>query len=98
ETTKLESDQAVDTATANLRQARVALAFFLGFRGHAPDFDVERERLNFTVPDRLQAPSEAALMREAVDHRPDLKALGFQRDRAEASIDLEKRKRFPDIA
>ncbi|MEO6418175.1 MAG: TolC family protein, partial [Polyangiaceae bacterium] len=98
ETTKLESDQAVDTASANLRLARVSMAFLLGFRGHVPDFEVERERLNFAVPDRLQAPSAAALMRDAIEHRPDLKALGYQRDRAEASIDLEKRKRFPDIA
>ncbi len=98
ETTKLESDQAVDTATANLRLARVSLAFFLGFRGRVPDFDVERDRLNFAVPDRLQSPSAASLLREATEHRPDLKALGYQRDRADASIDLEKRKRFPDIA
>ena len=98
ETSKLEADQATDRAAQALRQTQVAMAFLLGFRGRVPDFDVDRAQLNFAIPAQLQAPSSSTLLRQAFDHRPDLKSLGYQRSRAESSIELEKRKRFPDVA
>lgn len=98
ETSKLEADQAADMASHGLRQARVAMAFLLGVRGRVPDFDVERAQLDFAVPEQLRGASSGALLREAIEHRPDLKSLGYQRLRADASIELEKRRRFPDIA
>ena len=97
ETQKLESDQAVDVAVQNARLARVGLAFFLGVRGKVPDFDVDQE-LKYAVPPALATATEDALLRSAVEHRPDLRAIAYQRARAEAGLALARRQRFPDIA
>ncbi len=72
---KLESEQAVDMATQSLRQARVALAFLLGVRGHVPDFDIDRDVLKYRIPDTLKTTSPDALLRSAFEKRPDLRAL-----------------------
>ena len=98
ETQKLEADQAVDTALMTLRQARVSLAFLLGVRGRVPEFDVQQDLLKFSVPGPLANASEDMLLRSAVEHRPDLRALAYQRARAEAGLALARRQRFPDIA
>jgi cobalt-zinc-cadmium efflux system outer membrane protein len=97
-TAKLESDQGVDTAKQTLRQARVALAFLLGARGNVPDYDVDREVLKYRVPSALATTSPDALVKTAVEKRPDLRALGYQRESAQAQIKLAKRLVFPDIA
>jgi len=97
-TAKLESDQAVDTARQTIRQARVALAFLLGVRGSVPDFDVDRDVLKYRVPGPLGTTSPDTLLHTAFDKRPDLRALGYQRESAEAQIKLAKRLVFPDIA
>ncbi len=98
ETQKLEADQSLDNAIANLRQARVALAFLLGVRGEVPEFDVDAKVLDFNVPVPLQDATEVGLLRRAFDHRPDLAALGYQRATAEAQIALVRRQRLPDIS
>ena len=99
ETAKLETDQAVDNAAQTLRIARVGLAFLLGVRGPLPEFSVEQaELLHYQVPGQLAALSREALLHTAFIHRPDLRAAGFQRNRAEASIRLAQRLRFPDIS
>ena len=97
-TQKLESDQVVDTARQTVRQARVALAFLMGVRGHVPEFEVDRDALQYRVPDTLRTSSPDALLRNAFEKRPDLIALGYQRQSAEAQIHLAKREVFPDIA
>ncbi len=97
-TAKLASDQAVDTSRQNIRQARVALAFLLGVRGNVPDFDVDRDVLQYRVPGALSTTSPDTLLHAAFDKRPDLRALGYQRESAEAQIRLAKRNVFPDIA
>jgi cobalt-zinc-cadmium efflux system outer membrane protein len=97
-TQKLEADQAVDTANQTLRQARISLAFLLGVRGHVPDFDIDREVLKYRIPSTLQTSSPDNLLRSAFDKRPDLRALGYERQSAEAQIHLTKRQVFPDIA
>ena len=98
ETQKLEADQAVDSETQALQQARFALAFLLGVRGPAPEFSVEDAVLDFSVPSSLASPEGDRLLRAAFDHRPDLLAQGFQASSAEAAISLARRQRFPDIA
>jgi outer membrane protein, heavy metal efflux system len=97
-TQKLESDQAVDTNNQTLRQARVALAYLLGVRGRVPDYDIDREVLKYRIPSTLQTSSPDTLLRVAFDKRPDLRALGYQRQSADAQIHLNKRQVFPDIA
>lgn len=97
ETQKLESDQAADEASLALRQARVALAFLVGVRGLVPEFEVDTKVLTYAMPTPLAGATEEGLMRTAFDRRPDLIAAGYQKASAEASIDLARRQRFPDI-
>jgi cobalt-zinc-cadmium efflux system outer membrane protein len=97
ETQKLESDQAVDSATDAVRQARFALAFLLGVRGPVPTFGVDDHVLDYTVPSHLSTVSVDGLLRTAFERRPDLLSLGYQRQSAEAAIALARRQVFPDI-
>jgi outer membrane protein, heavy metal efflux system len=96
--TTLEAMQGVDTAAQNLRQAKIALAFLLGVRGRVPEFDVDKDTLKFVVPQPIASSSADGLLKVAFDKRPDLRALGFQEERARASIDLAKRQVFPDLS
>ncbi len=98
QTQKLETDQNLDQAGQQLREARVALAFLVGVRGEVPDFDVDPKVLTLAEPPALQSTTEEGLLRAAFEHRPDLLALGYQKASAEAQVDLSRRQRFPDIA
>jgi cobalt-zinc-cadmium efflux system outer membrane protein len=97
EVQKLEGDQAVASDVQTLRQAKVALAFLLGARRVAPDFEVDRDTLHFRVPAALATATPAALLRRAIGLRPDVAALGYQRLRAGAGIRLAERQQLPDI-
>jgi outer membrane protein, heavy metal efflux system len=98
ETMKLEADQAVDTTEQALRGAKVQLAFLLGVRGRVPDYKVDQDLPKFFIPSTLSNATADSLMNQAIDHRPDLKALKLQRERAQASISLARRQRFPDLS
>jgi outer membrane protein, heavy metal efflux system len=98
ETQKLESDQALDGANEALRQSRVALAFLIGVRGIVPDFEVDTSVLTFAAPPALADATEEGLMRAAFERRPDLVAAGYQKASAQASIELARRQKLPDIA
>ncbi len=99
ETAKLESDQAADVAAQNYRIAQVGLAFLLGIRSAIPDFELDEPGvLHYSLPASLSGMSREALLRDALERRSDLKALQFQKQRAESSIALAKRLRIPDIA
>ncbi len=97
EAQKLGAEQAVDTAQNAVRAARVSLAFLLGVRGEVPDFEVDTKVLDFSVPAALRDATGVGLLRTAFDHRPDLAGFAYQRQQAEAQIQLVKRQRFPDI-
>jgi cobalt-zinc-cadmium efflux system outer membrane protein len=97
ETMKLEADQSVDSAEQALRAAKIQLAFLLGVRGQVPDYKVDQDLPKFFVPSPLTNATVDSLLGIAIDHRPDLKALKLQRDRAQASVALAKRLRFPDL-
>lgn len=98
ETTKLEADQAVDAAEMNLQTARVGLAFLLGDRGATPPYAADPGLLKYSVPAKLGAETLGDLERRAIATRPDVQAQLRQEERAQASIDLAKRQRFPDIS
>ncbi len=98
QTAKLEADQQVDMAINNERVNRASIAFLLGVRGGVAPFKAEASALKFVVPGKLGGASEEALLRDAQANRPDVKVAGLQLDRSEASIDLAKRYRYPDIA
>jgi len=97
ETAKLEADQAVDSAAQALRVAKLGVAFLLGVRGAVPDYSVEQDLPKFVVPPSLTNATRESMLKNAEEHRPDLKALTFQRERAEQSVRLAKRLRFPDL-
>jgi len=96
--TALEAQQAVDTAFQTLRQTKVALAFLLGVRGRVPDYEIDKATLKFAVPAPVGTATVDTLIRDAVKRRPDLASLGYQEERARASIALARRQRFPDIS
>jgi cobalt-zinc-cadmium efflux system outer membrane protein len=98
ETAKLEADQDVDRATQNLRAAKIAVAFLLGARGPIPDFKIEQDLPRFSIPAALAGASVDALLKEAIDHRPDLKAFEVEQRRAETAIAAARRQRVPDVA
>ena len=98
ETTKLEADQSVDQAEQNLQSARVSLAFLLGDRGVTPAYAADPNLLKFAVPQKIESSTLADLEKQAIASRPDVQAQARQEERAQASIDLAKRQRLPDIA
>jgi cobalt-zinc-cadmium efflux system outer membrane protein len=98
-TTKLESDQQVDLAKQTLETAKYSLAFLLGVRNEVPEFDVVAPELaRFQVPAKLSSAQSGQLIEEAMNHRPDLRAARFQAMRAQSSVALAKRVRFPDVS
>ncbi len=97
EVAKLEAAQGVDTAHSALRQARAALAFLLGVRGDAPEFDVDTKVLDYAEPAGIQNVSAVGLLRAAVDHRPDVATAGYLRASADAQIELVKRQKVPNV-
>ena len=97
ETAKLEADQAVATVWQAVTTTKAGLAFLLGVRGEMPQFDVQPTLPTFVVPPALALANRESLLKDAFERRPDLQALTFQRDRAEASVRLAQRLRFPDI-
>jgi cobalt-zinc-cadmium efflux system outer membrane protein len=98
ETTKLEADQGVDQAEQNLQTSRVQLAFLLGERTTTPDYVADVNMMKFALPSKLGSATLMDLERQAVATRPDVQAQVHQEERAQASIDLARRQRFPDIA
>jgi cobalt-zinc-cadmium efflux system outer membrane protein len=99
EVAKLEADQAVDTAGQAFRDAKISLAFLLGYRERVPDLDVEGpELLKSRPPAALEGATADALLQRAREKRPDLVAATREREAAEASLSLARRERFPDVA
>jgi cobalt-zinc-cadmium efflux system outer membrane protein len=97
ETAKLEADQAVDSAKNALRVAKLGLAFLLGVRGKVPEFHVDEDLPVYRVPAALAGANLDELLNEARSLRPDLMAQQHQRERADASLRLARRLRFPDL-
>ncbi len=94
---ELEAEQALDTATQNLRAAKVAVAFLLGFRTLVPDYPIDSRELEFAVPGKLATASRETLLDRALKQRPDIAAFNQQIQRADAALRLAHRNLFPDI-
>jgi cobalt-zinc-cadmium efflux system outer membrane protein len=97
EVTKLEADQAVNSAESTLRQARAALAFLLGVRGSVPEFDVDAKALDYAAPAKLVGVSPVTLVHTAFERRPDLLSSAYARASADWQHQLVLRQKFPDI-
>jgi cobalt-zinc-cadmium efflux system outer membrane protein len=98
ETTKLEADQGVDQAEQALQTSRVQLAFLLGERAVTPAYVADVNMMKFVLPEKIGSATLTDLEHQAVTTRPDVLAQARQEERAQASIDLARRQRFPDIA
>ena len=94
---ELESEQALDTAEQNLRTTKISIGFLLGFRTLVPDFALDASELDFAVPGPFAVSTRESLVKDALERRPDLAALGRQIERARAGLQLARRNRFPDI-
>jgi cobalt-zinc-cadmium efflux system outer membrane protein len=94
----LEAEQAVDQAGQNLRAAKVALAFLLGYRTLVPDFEVAAHELDYEVPPALEGAARQLLLDDALRNRPDLRAQLQQTKRADSAVALAHRNRVPDFA
>jgi len=98
ETAKLESDQGVDTALQQLRNAQLGLAFLLGARSTVPNFEVDTSMMKASVvPGPLAGANEDNLIKLAMEHRPDVAVINLLKERAEAQIALARRLKFPDF-
>jgi cobalt-zinc-cadmium efflux system outer membrane protein len=98
ETAKLEAEQAVDSARENLEQAEISLAFLMGERGGAPDFEVQSQLPPCVSPPDYAAATEADLLERARAGRQDLAAAKAGVSSTELALALAKRSRFPDVA
>lgn len=97
ETAKLIADQTTDQLTGQARLAHVELAYLIGERGSVPDYRVSTELLERKTPVLPVSSSREELLRLAFEHRPDLRGLQAQLDRAEASRSLARRLNVPDF-
>jgi cobalt-zinc-cadmium efflux system outer membrane protein len=99
ETDLLETEQAIALAQTTYYQSKVTLAFLLGSRTIASEFDLEDEFLKNKVSEALESPgARATLVKDAFDHRPDLRSIEYYRQSAMSALKLAKRNRIPDIA
>jgi cobalt-zinc-cadmium efflux system outer membrane protein len=93
----LEAEQVLDTAEQNFRAAKVVVAFLLGSRSSLPEFEVDAKELDFALSGPLSQATRESVLQEALERRPDLRALQYQVQRASAGLRLSRRNRFPDI-
>ena len=94
----LRAEQEVDRATREVRQQQIELAFLLGETGAIPQLVVDRKVLDYRVPEALAAIDKTALLRSALESRPDRRQALAQVAEREASITLAQRKRMPDVS
>ncbi len=99
ETDLLETQQAIAMAENSYYQNKVTLAFLLGSRTIASDYDLDNEFLRNKVSEPVETPAaRTQLAREAFELRPDLKSIEYNRRSALDALALARRQRIPDIA
>lgn len=94
----MRAQQEVDRAARAVRQQQIELAFLLGSVGPIPELVVDRRVLDYRVPDGLATIDEAALLRTALESRPDRKQVAAQLAQADASVTLAQRRLIPDVS
>jgi cobalt-zinc-cadmium efflux system outer membrane protein len=100
---KVETDtlQLEDQADANelvLKTAKVNLAFLLGVRGMAPDFDVDDALLAQAEHARLDNLDRDSVLSEALRRRSDVLSAEYGERQARAAEALARRTRIPQIS
>jgi cobalt-zinc-cadmium efflux system outer membrane protein len=94
----MRAQQEVDLALREQRQQQIELAIMLGTSGPIPELIVDRKVLDYHVPDTLSTLDRAALLRTAMENRPDRKQAVAQVAQMETSVSLAQRQRIPDIS
>lgn len=94
----MRAQQEVDRAMRELRQQQIELAFLLGTQGPVPEIVVDRSVLDYHVPDALASLDKTALLRVALENRPDRKQAVAQVEQGEAAVTLAERRRIPDVS
>ncbi|HYM59770.1 MAG TPA: TolC family protein, partial [Thermoanaerobaculia bacterium] len=95
---KLEAEQAVATSQQALDTSKAALAFLLGERSGQSGVEVGDDLVRSRMPAKLADLSREALLRDALENRPDLRAIRAQVERARSALDLARRLRVPDVS
>ncbi len=99
ETDLLETEQAIAFAENSYYQNKVTLAFLLGSRTIASEYDLDDGFLKNKVSEPVETPgARAQLAREAFELRPDLRSIEYNRQSALSALALAKRQRIPDIS
>jgi outer membrane protein, heavy metal efflux system len=99
ETDFLETEQAIALAESNYYLQKVTLAFLVGSRSIASDYDLDDEILKSKVSEPLESPAaRAQLVKEAYEHRPDLRSIELYRKSAVEALALARRQRIPDVS
>lgn len=94
----MKAQQEVDRAVRELRQQQIELAVLLGMQGTIPELGVDRTVLAFRVPDALVPTDMSALLRTAIESRPDRKQAASRIAQSEAEITFAERQRIPDVS
>jgi cobalt-zinc-cadmium efflux system outer membrane protein len=93
----LEAEQAIDLADQAERSARTQVAFLLAIRAPLPDFRIDPDLLESAAGLAVAPADVGALVAEALQTRPDQRALERQVARAHAAADLARRQRIPEV-
>jgi outer membrane protein, heavy metal efflux system len=91
----LQIRQQIEQQAAELAVAKARLAAWLGVRGEPPTFEVDTSVLE-SAPTRALGGREA-LLRAALEQRPDYRALESELRQAERFLDVERRNRVPPV-
>jgi outer membrane protein, heavy metal efflux system len=95
----LETEQAIAMAESNYYLQKVTLAFLLGSRSIASEYDLDDELLKSKVSEPLESPAaRAQLVKEAFENRPDLRSIEYYRRSALEGLSLARRQRIPDVS
>ena len=92
----LEAEQQLDQAQAQLASARAAVVFLLGGQEPLPGLELDTKALDYRA-EAVPALALDTLYTQALEARPDLRALDRQLERAQAALALARRQRFPDL-
>lgn len=93
---ELEAMQQLDQAQTQLAAAKAAVAFLLGSQDPATDLELDTSALQYRPGVSLG--TFDGLYQAARENRPDLRALDRQVERADSTLALARRQRFPDIS
>jgi cobalt-zinc-cadmium efflux system outer membrane protein len=94
----LKADQEVERAIREYRQQQIELAYLFGVTGPIPEIAVDKGVLTFRVPEALASIDKQALLKLALEARPDRRQAAAREALGDAQIAFAKRQRFPDVS